>query len=216
MGRKKKYATPEEAMKAQYIRKTKTFIFSEKLNLIKESVEAAPELLEKILDRSKDTYDWCEFDPSDVYLYAIIGVDATIDALYRTITVSKSRGETAFKRNNGSKGFAYQTNRLVMLANQLRFRSWLYDKLELSAKLSKELTEDETPESRTTLAADKRVKGCWRWRTPEEKARDEELKKAKKKRGRPKKTETEQLQFDTNQTNQTKEELNDADSATPT
>ena len=201
MGRKKKYATPEEALKAQYKRRTKTFIFSEKLNLIKESVESAPELLEKIFDRSKDTYDWCEFDPSDVYLYAIIGVDATIDALYRTITVSPSRGETTFKKNNGSKGFEYQTNRLVMLANQLRFRSWLYDKLELSAKLSKELTEDEMPGSRTTLVADQRVKGYWHWRTPEEKARDEELKKAKKKRGRPKQ----------NQTNQPKEELNDAD-----
>ena len=206
MGRKKKYATPEEALKAQYKRRTKTFIFSEKLNLIKESVEAAPELLEKIFDRSKDTYDWCEFDPSDVYLYAIIGVDATIDALYRTITVSPSRGETTFKKNNGSKGFEYQTNRLVMLANQLRFRSWLYDKLELSAKLSKELTEDEMPGSRTTLVADQRVKGYWHWRTPEEKARDEELKQAKRKRNKA------------NQINQTEQKENeeDANSATPT
>ncbi len=154
MGRKKKYATPEEALKAQYARRTKTFIFSEKLNLIKESVEAAPKLLEKIFDRSKDTYDWCEFDPSDVYFYAIIGVDATIDALYRIITMKTSQGETQIVKSDKAGNYAHQTNRLVLLANQLRFRSWLYDKLELSAKLSRELTEDEKPKLRVPTVAE--------------------------------------------------------------
>ena len=211
MGRKKKYATPEEAKEAQNRRRRRTFMFSNRFDEIKASVEDSPRLLEKILERSKDTYDWNEFDESDVYLYAIIGVDTTIDALYKSVALTNNGGESKLSKTRGGHFFGGYGDRLVLLANQLRFRSWLYDKLELSAKLSKDPTEDETPTSRVPGVIDLRNKHMRHRRT---KAELEEARRLEAEQKEKDLEDAEQTRFDIDQINQTKEEPNNVDSIT--
>ena len=126
-----KYANREEQKAAARQRRTKLYAVSNVFNTVKKSVEEAPEMVRLFAQRNKDRHDVYPIDETNVYLYALIGVDQTIHALVQAINAArKKKGVDCEFSTSATK------REVIQLLQQLRFRSWLIEK----ARVNKEVT----------------------------------------------------------------------------
>ena len=131
MGRKKKYATPEEARKGNNEKRTKRYLTINHLDEVKASVEEAPEHIKDFANLNKNNHDMFSIDQVDIYQYALIGVDQTI----HTLVLVKKYYDKLYKTGTTNQTFPTRKRLQLLLLQQLRFRSWLIDKAHLAADL---------------------------------------------------------------------------------
>jgi len=131
MGRKRKYATPEEARKGFNKNRSRRFLTINHLDEVKASVMEAPEHIKDFVNRNKDNHDLFTIDQVDIYQYALIGVDQTIHTLVKI----KKYYDKIYKPRITDQTYSKRKRVQLLLLQQLRFRSWLIDKAHLAADL---------------------------------------------------------------------------------
>jgi hypothetical protein len=131
MGRKKKYATPEEAREA-FNRKRRAHNTATAFEDMESAVGKAPDYVKLFLAHNQGNYEAHYIDPADIYIYAMFGVDMTISVLTKRLEKFYS-----YRENKSDSMTKTEQKLLVYLSNQLRFRSWLKEKAGIAIDQSK-------------------------------------------------------------------------------